>query len=163
MTAYCTLADLSERFGSTELAQLTDPAATSPVPQQVSDACDEAASLIDSYASTRYTTPITPVPTIVRKWACDIARKFLWKDRANATSVVTLNYIDAVNSLKDVARGLVALPEPDGSTPAESEGSVAIVAVGQVFSPTVLDRMPGGPSFGSGTGSWESLAPDGQP
>lgn len=156
--AYCDQADLAERFGNEELAQLTDPAAVTPVPGQITDACDEATSLINSYALTRYSVPISPVPKIVRKWACDIARKFLWKDRANKDSVVHLAYEDAIASLKDVARGLITIPEDDGGTPDTSEGSIAIVAVPEVFTPGVLDRMPGGP-WGSGYGSWENMLP----
>lgn len=115
MSAYATQADLTERFGAAELAQLTDEsAATSPDDTEVGKACDEASSLIDAYLSTRYTTPLDPVPTIVRKWACDIARAALWKDRADKDSAVKLNAADAMAQLRDVAKGIAGLPDATG-------------------------------------------------
>jgi len=157
--AYCTQADLSERFGDTELAQLTDPAAQSPQSGEIQKAIDEAGSLIDSYAATRYDVPLSPVPTIVRKWACDIARLFLWKDRAAADSIVTLNYDNAVLALKDIARGLVSLPQATGDQAAESDFAIAVVAPVAIFSKDVLDRAPGGPWGGFSTPSWETMLP----
>ncbi len=154
--AYCSQADLSERFGETELAQLTDPAGVSPQAGEIAKACDEATSLVDSYVQTRYDVPLVSVPTIVRKWACDIARKFLWKDRASADSVVTKNYEDAVASLKDVSRGYVGLLGATGEVPAASDFSIAVVAVPQVFTPGLLSAAPGGPYDGA---YWRDMLP----
>lgn len=121
--SYCTQADLVERFGTVELAQLTDEtAAAAPDASEITKACDEASSLIDAYVATLYTVPLSPVPTIVRRWACDIARKYLWKDRALAESVVALNHDAALAQLKDVARGTIALPSSAGVIPAQAYG-----------------------------------------
>lgn len=138
-TPYCSQADLVERFGVRELAQLTDEtAATSPDSAEITKACDEATSLIDSYISARYITPLATVPTIVRKWACDIARKFLWKDRAGPDSPVSLNHDAAMAQLRDVARGTAALPDAAGTAPASSGGSVSVSSSAQTFTDDVL-------------------------
>jgi phage gp36-like protein len=157
--AYCNQADLSERFGDQELAELTDPSVATPNAAEITKACDEAASLIDTYVSTRYTVPLSPVPTIVRKWACDIARKFLWSDRAGPDTVVALNYLDAVGMLKNVASGLATLPDSTGDEPPGGDFSIAVVAPVAIFSKDVLDRAPGGPWTGYGQPSWETMLP----
>jgi phage gp36-like protein len=123
VTAYATQADLVERFGSRELAQLTDEtAAAAPDPAEISKALDEASSLIDGYLGSRYTLPLSSVPTMVRKWACDIARCALWKDRAMPDSVVVANRDLALSQLKDAARGAIVLSGVDGVATASSGG-----------------------------------------
>lgn len=123
MSAYATLADLVERFGAEEIAQLTDEtAATSPDSVEVGKQCDEASSLIDAYLSTRYTTPVDPAPTIVRKWACDIARYSLYKGKADPNGPIAANYKDALAQLRDVAKGVMGLPDATGVTPTSTGG-----------------------------------------
>ena len=157
--AYCDSTALLERFGKAELAQLTDPSATTAVPQQLIDACDEASSFIDSYIATMYTVPLSPVPTIVRRWACDIARKFLWKDRAGADNVVTLNFNATLASLRDVAKGLATLPSATGVASPGSGSSVTVVAPCEVFTERLLGAMPGGPYLGGLDSYWRELLP----
>jgi len=136
--AYCAKSDLVQRFGNDELSQLTDEtAAHSADDSEVTNACDEASSLIDSYLAARYGVPLSPVPTMVRKWACDIARKFVWKDRAGADSVVTLNYEAALSQLKDVAKGVAALPSAAGVLPSVV-GGMAFTTPTAVFDTTGL-------------------------
>ncbi len=141
-TPYCSQADLVERFGVQELAQLTDEtAAASPDATEITNACDEATSLIDSYVARRYVTPLDPVPTIVRKWACDLARKFLWKDRAGPDSVVSINADAVMAQLRDVSRGTAALPDATGVQPSVSGGIVSVTSSTQIFTDDVLALM----------------------
>lgn len=143
MAAYCAKADLVERYGAVELAQLTDEtAATSPDDGEVTKACDEASSLIDSYLAKRYVLPLATTPTIVRKLACDVARKFLWKDRAGPDSVVSLNYDAALAQLRDIARGVAGLPDATGVAPTASGGSLYVGTSDQVFTDELLGLMP---------------------
>lgn len=136
--AYCEKADLVKRFGAVELAQLTDEtAAHSADDSEISEACDEASSLIDSYLSTRYSVPIDPAPTMVRKWACDLVRKALWKDRANDDHPVSKNAAAALAQLRDVAKGVAGLPDADGDVPAVT-GGVAYATPSAVFDTTGL-------------------------
>jgi phage gp36-like protein len=123
VAAYCAKADLVERYGSVELAQLTDEtSAHSADDGEITKACDEASSLIDSYLSARYAVPVSPVPTMVRMWACAISRKLLWKDRAGGDSAVTLAFDTAMSQLKDVAKGIAGLPSSTGALPAQTGG-----------------------------------------
>ena len=138
MAAYATQSDLSESFGDVELAQLTDEeAATTIDTVEVGKVCDETSSLIDTYLATRYTVPLDPVPTIVRKWARDIARAALWKDRADKESAVVRNADAAMAQIRDVAKGIAALPGVDGVVP-ESTGGFARTTPTAVFDTTGL-------------------------
>lgn len=121
--AYVTQSDLVERFSSVELAQLTDETASqTPDAAEITKACDEASSLIDSYLSVRYAVPLSPVPTLIRWLGCDIARKILWKDRAGGESAVTMAYDGAVRRLIDIAKGVAGLPSASGALPAQVGG-----------------------------------------
>lgn len=143
MPAYCAKADLIERFGSTELAQLTDiTAATTPVDATIAKACDEATALIDSYVAKSYVTPLTPVPAIVKTWACAIARLLLWKDRAGKESPVREAYDLVIAQIKDVAKGVASLPDATGATPSASGGRVYVLSSAQIFTDDVLAAMP---------------------
>jgi phage gp36-like protein len=141
---YCARADLVERYGATEFAQLTDQtAAQSTVDALIAKACEEASSLVDSYVSARYTVPLAPVPTIVRSWACAIARRILWHDRAKPDGAVYLAYQDAISMLKDVAKGTTRLPDSTGTLPADSGGSLQVVTSDKIFTDELLGYMPG--------------------
>lgn len=140
--AYCTQADLEARFGKVELAQLTDDTAgQTAVDAEVSASCDEASSLIDGYLAAKYALPLSVTPTIIRKWACDIARKYLWKDRATDASVVSMNYEAALAGLRDLAKGTMVLPDATGTIATPSAGSVVVIASDPVFSDDVLGLM----------------------
>lgn len=144
MTApYCSQADLVERFGAVELAQLTDEtAATTPDTSEISKVCDEATSLIDAYLATRYTTPLATVPTMVRSWALVIARKMLWKERALPDSQVAKAYDAALAMLKDVARGIASLPDSAGVVAPISGGAISVISSEQLFTDDLLNLMP---------------------
>lgn len=142
--AYCAKSDLVERYGAAELAQLTDEtAAADPDSGEITKACDEASSLVDAYLATRYTVPLATVPTIVRQWACVIARKLLWKDRAKDGGAVQRAYDEALAQLRDASKGVIAVPDAAGDTPAVTGAAVAVVAASKVFTSTLLDTMPG--------------------
>lgn len=140
---YCAKADLQERFGDAELAQLTDEVAGTTISDaEVTAACDEATSLIDGFVGARYTLPLASVPSILKTWGCDIARFFLWGDRAVEGSAVRANYEEAVARLKDVAAGRFRLFEADGDQVGGGSGSIAVVASDQVFTDDLLSLMP---------------------
>lgn len=107
---YLTPADMAERPGATELAQVasaqhgalvdyalmdatlrgSDRASWSPAEvaaadealARIQDAVTEAESVIDGYLVRRgYPLPLSPVPALVTGWARSIARYLLHKDR----------------------------------------------------------------------------------
>jgi phage gp36-like protein len=57
--------------------------------------------------STRYTLPLSPVPDVLEKLACDIARYQLLENTEK--EIVKERYDNAIRFLKDVAAGKVTL------------------------------------------------------
>lgn len=133
---YATKQDLLDRFGETELVQLTDkvnrPASTiDDVP--VSRALGDAAALIDGYIGKLYRLPLSALPPVLTKNACDIARYYLHGKAAEKDGPVERTYDEAVSWLKDVSKGVVTL-DVEGVAPAQAGGgSVQASAPGRVF------------------------------
>jgi phage gp36-like protein len=138
--SYCAKQDLIDRFGETELAQLTDRASAAAINDDVlNQAIADADSQIDRKLRGRYTVPVTPAPTELKPIACDLARFYLWGN--GSSEVVETRYQAAMRELRDYATGINVLDIPDDSddTPPQS---VAVVASTEVFSDTTLDLMP---------------------
>ena len=78
--AYCTVAEMTVRFGEIELAQLTDLEDRETVNEAtVQAAITDASGEIDSYLSGRYALPITDVtPDMLRAGCMDLARYRLY-------------------------------------------------------------------------------------
>ena len=103
--SYCTYLDLVERFGALELDQLTNHAGDCPA---IQSAIADASSEIDVYLAGRYTLPLTPpIPVVLKRCACDIARYHLWDTQT--TDHIRERYLDAVALLKSAANGDVIL------------------------------------------------------
>lgn len=132
---YATQTDLEERFGADELVMLTDrsdPPSGNVDETVVTRALTDADAEINAYLSARYPVPLSPVPTVIVRIACDIARYFLFEDRV--TDLVRQRYEDAVALLKGIAAGKVSIgPDPNGGQPPVS-GGASFSGQGRVFS-----------------------------
>lgn len=116
---YATLTDLIERAGEAEIRQIADRDRDgTPDPDVVEAALVHADNIVNGYVGTKYTLPLASSPPILCTWAVSIARHFL--HRNGPPDYVVADYKDAVAGLKDVARGLVSLPDASGSTPTTS-------------------------------------------
>lgn len=105
---YAVQQDLVDRFGSAEIAELTDRTNGTTIDAAVlGKALQDADDEINGYLAVRYTLPLASPPLILKRLACDIARYFLFEDRA--TEIVTQRYRDAIAYLKDVAAGKVSI------------------------------------------------------
>lgn len=106
--SYATAADLAQRFGEQELAQLADPLNTGePDAAVLALALADAQAEIDGYLQARYQLPLPTVPAVLVRLACDVARYRLSCDRA--TDEVRRRYEDAIKLLTNISRGVVAL------------------------------------------------------
>ena len=136
---YATEQDLIDRFGSDELAELTDRAdpptgvADSTV---VASALEDADELIDSYIAKRYDLPLASSPPRLVKLACDIARFFLYKD--DPTEAVESVYKASVAFLRDVSAGRAVL-DIAGAEPAPAGDTVQVSGPDRVFTSETLD------------------------
>lgn len=140
--SYATAADLLERYESDLLAQRAAPegtrvsgvllaltvsggdrsaftadeiAAADLGLARIEEALSDAVGVVDSYLSTKYTLPLSPVPRLIRRLTCDIARYFLWGDSASIDGVEDREYKAALKTLASIRDGeqqLGVQPEP---------------------------------------------------
>lgn len=128
---YCTKQDLIDRFGEDELIQLTDRANLGVIDDTVlNQAIADADAEINGYLA-NYSLPLTTVPTVLVRGACDIARYFLYDDAA--TEQVTKRYEAVLKFLGQVAKGVISLGiDASGNKPTPSDGAV-MESGGRVF------------------------------
>jgi Mu-like prophage protein gp36 len=110
--AYAAATDFIARFGADELLQLSGSSGDSPALDQ---ALADAGNEIDSYLAVRYQLPLSTVPPVLARVACDIARYRLWDQ--GASEEVANRYAADVKWLSSVANGSVLLgitPPPTG-------------------------------------------------
>jgi phage gp36-like protein len=127
VSAYVTQAQMIERFGETELRQLTDravPPSGAVDAAIVTAAITDACALIDSYLGKVAALPLASPPVILTRHAADIARYFLHGRRAEKDDPITRAYHEALGWLRDAARGLVSLTDAAGQEPTETGGGL---------------------------------------
>jgi len=110
--AYSTQTDLEEQLSNAELIDLTDDAGSGSVDTSVvARAIADADAEIDSYCSSRYPAPFSPVPVIIRKYSVDMAIYHLFSRRAvmKLPEERQKRYDNAIRFLRDVARDLISL------------------------------------------------------
>ncbi len=137
--AYATLADMTARFGESELAQLTDDANIPPStvnPVTVTLKLDDAGAFIDGYVGQVYRLPLRgcakptagePLyvpPPVLTRLSCDIARYYLYDDLAPEHEVYR-RFKAAVAELEAVAEGRAQLACPWGGSPGDLIGADA--------------------------------------
>lgn len=134
-TPYVSAHEMVERFGEDELILLSnrhDLSATSVNYSVLSRAINDANGVVDGYISGRYTIPVKQVPPILVRITCDIARYYLYDDAV--TDRVQQNYDDAIEFLKNAAKGLVSLGvDADGVKPG-TNNEVEINSGGRIMS-----------------------------
>lgn len=86
----------------------------------VNRALKDATDTIDSYVSARYSLPLSTVPAVLERVACDLARYYLYDDQV--TEIIQKRYDACVKLLGDVAAGRVSLGS-DGDSGAQPETS----------------------------------------
>lgn len=136
--SYATLTDLIERAGEVEIRQIADRNRDGTAdPDVIAAALSDADNVINGYVGAKYTLPLPSVPDIVRTWAVSIARYIL--HRNGAPEHISNDYKDAIAALKDVSRGLIALPVAAGETaPSSMTGQVMAAHPAPVFTPERL-------------------------
>jgi phage gp36-like protein len=132
---YLTAAELMERFDESELAQVAPPRSMSRVDPQlfravileedtsawaqdeidaaeagvkrIDEAISDAGQEVDGYIGHRYKLPSSPVPTLIKRLAANIARYHLHDDAA--TEDIQRRYKDAIRTLETVRDGRMSL------------------------------------------------------
>lgn len=105
---YCTQQNMIDRFGVEELIELTDREQLGEIGQAVLDAAiADATADIDMYLAVRYTLPLTTVPAVLTRLACDIARFYLYGN--NVPEHIGDRNKAALDLLQSIARGDIDL------------------------------------------------------
>lgn len=139
MSTYAQKQDMIDRFGETELIQLTDRAEppVGLIDEAVMDrALEDADGDIDAALAVRYTLPLASVPKILKRAACDIARYYLYDDVPGED--IRKRYEDAKKLLLQLATGAVTLGVDAGDVPiAAATGGAEFNESRRVFSELV--------------------------
>lgn len=130
---YATRQEMIDRFGEEELTQLTDQLDLGAIDDvRLGKALADADDEINTYLASRYTLPLTAVPTVLKRVAADIARYYLYDDRA--TEQVTKRHSDALRWLREVANGSASLgPDVAGVEVDAASGAVEFAGATPVF------------------------------
>lgn len=109
--AYCTLSDLTDRFGDRVITALTDRgerAAGVIDPAVVARAIADTDAVLNGYLAQRYDlAALQPTPALLRDLALSVA---IWKLHPAAPDAkVEADYKDALRTLRDIAQGTVVL------------------------------------------------------
>lgn len=140
---YATQQDLVDRFGATELVQLSDradPPSGAVDAAVVAKAIADAGELIDGYLAARYALPIpAPVPALLSDLCGVIARYKLHINEPPER--VRKDYEDALKRLREISDGTIIL-QVAGAQSAEisADDGPAIAGPERVFS---RDTMKG--------------------
>jgi phage gp36-like protein len=106
---YASVADMIERFGETEMVELTDFEHTGEVvAAKVERALDDASAEIDGYLAARFQLPVTDTPRLLSVLCSDIARYRL-ETRVNSEQA-RQRYEDALAKLRKIQSGEINLP-----------------------------------------------------
>jgi phage gp36-like protein len=129
---YAALEDLIERAGETEILQVADRDGNdAPDPDVIEAALVHADNIVNGYVAHRYGLPFVQTPDLVRTWATSIARYYLHRD--GAPDQVKDDHKEALAALKDVARGMISLPDAAGQEPQQTQGVHMAIHPDEVF------------------------------
>jgi phage gp36-like protein len=139
---YATLAQLIDRVGEPMLIDLTDReevAVGAVVVAVIDRALADADALIDGYLAARYQLPLAVTPALITDVAQAVA---LWKLHVTTPEdKIKLDYDAALKTLREIAQGLIRLPDAQGLEPASSGASGVIVTDRE--RPFTADNMKG--------------------
>lgn len=125
---YATEQDLVTRYGQDQLLVLADRDNDGVADADVvAEALANAAAEIDGYLASRYELPLSPVPPLLVRLACDVAVWHLCDSDPLATELREKKYKAAVDILRQLASGDMSL----GVTPEPPASSGAAVLVSQ--------------------------------
>jgi phage gp36-like protein len=137
--AYCTQSDIEKQIPTLELAELTAESGSTPDAAAVTEAIAKADAEIDSYLALKYSVPISPVPARLRSLSEDIAIYYLYSRRSTIADLRKDNYRNAIDFLKSIVAGTVALLNDDGTelgAPQSSSNEVQFESADSIFDQT---------------------------
>jgi len=135
--SYATPQDIINRYPNRDLVQLTneDPTITSINTAVLQQALDDASAEIDGYLGGRFTLPLTDVPEVLNRLACDLAIYRLQSLRPiHDLADARRRYDDALAMLSKVASGEMTLGiGADGNETAIAQGAEEVIGPVRIF------------------------------
>lgn len=108
--SYIVEEDVFSRLSQSQLIQLTDDEKVGAVNRNhVARAIEEASSTVNGYIQSRYTLPITPVPTLLKTLTLSITIYNLYLRRQRVPEDVRKDYEIATKQLEGIAKGIISL------------------------------------------------------
>jgi len=159
---YASVNNLIERYGADELAQRADrqlPRLVTPVLLSalanrdsenlnsfsaeaisagkaaiaiIDRALFDATDCINSYLAGRYSLPLTHIPNVLNRVACELARYYLYDDMV--TELIKERYQASIKFLRDVSEGKTALGMDAAGARPPSSSLVKVVTGSKIFS-----------------------------
>lgn len=140
MAGYCTVEDLATLFDPGDFAQYTEDE------EDAQKAIDEEAKFINGYLQTRYTTPVSPAPELLKNFNQRLAvhRLVYRRHKLDMPSYMEKERAEIIRALEKIAAGHFPILPVD--EPAYDEGFVSPYAVvkrggDRRFPPSELDKM----------------------
>jgi phage gp36-like protein len=136
---YCSLVNLTERFGAHFLVALSDREDTrsETIDQALfAAAIARASAMIDGYLAVRYQLPLATVPEMLRGLCETIA--IYEAHGVSAPEKITRDRDAAVKTLRDIASGAVRLDIAGAEPAATGAGTIETNGAERPFSPQTL-------------------------
>lgn len=112
---YATKEDIDELYGTDLLVRVADHNKDgTPDPSVIEMGLQTADDLCNAYLSALYSTPIDPVPGVVKKCAIDIAIYNMAHGRMQRTDEMRMRYEDALKILGKISEGKIGIGQPPG-------------------------------------------------
>ena len=138
--AYCVLVDLKKLLPEVALIQLTDDEGSGSINQgRIDEAISQADSEIDSYVGTRYSVPLSPVPTLIKKLSVDFAIYNLYSRKEEGIPETReTRYKNGIRLLEGIAKGNVTLGTAEDPPASEGTDQVSISSEDRIFTRDTL-------------------------
>ncbi len=131
--SYCTLTDLTERYGDEVMQWADRDQDGSPDPELIAAATADVGAEIDAYLAARYTLPLSTTPTVVVRIACALVRERLalaGGARMDAVDPIKAEASDARKLLQAIGAGKASIGLPN---PAQTTDGVQMQTGGRIW------------------------------
>lgn len=127
-----------DRLGLDEAIRLTDTIGTGRIEAaRLTTALADAQAEVDGYLAVKYATPLSTVPAMITAIVHDLAVARLWRDELPES--VMERQKSARQQLRDMAKGLIALPGAEALTAATGNDAPVLITTGdRLFSRKTL-------------------------
>jgi phage gp36-like protein len=120
MGNYATTTLLEERITSARLTDLARGLTGTDKTNMLENAIERAEALIDGYAATKYTVPLT-ANALCEEWTLAICEYELYKRSVSGQvpEKIKETYLEVISQLKDIAKGLMSMPNAQSAATAD--------------------------------------------